>query len=466
MVRELTAGSKEHEQLLSLLQKPGQLSMRSTLVLPGRKVAFRFEGSGEFQVHCQDQRAESTNTDTNYVAELSMAASESRDEPEPRGGREQVLPTDEVEFWVTVQTGNTDGDYHFDVSYQADHDPHDRPLRLEHLIVPWAPDLRPPPPSNEQGRSGQRIAGDIELGRQLFFGKEANCSACHMHGGIGSKVAADLTVSVHRDPAAVMQDITEPSASINPDYVSYTVLTDDGRVLTGLIQSADQQRLVLIDNQAKSHSIARKEIESIKAGSVSLMPTGFLDLGKEKLQHLVAFLCSEDPQAKKLGKATGAIRRDFWREVPGSGVSALTKDKRFPDAPTGTELRPRFEGPVNGDEHYGSRIRGYIHPPQSGDYTFWLAADDHAELWLSESEDRAKKKRIVKLHRWTPSRRWDAYPEQRSKPIRLEAGKRYYIEALHHEATVDDCLAVGWQLPSGTMDRPVSGKYLSTETDH
>ena len=70
-------------------------------------------------------------------------------------------------------------------------------------------------------------------------------------------------------------------------------------------------------------------------------------------------------------------------------------------------------------------------------------------------------KRIIRLNRWTRPRDWDAYAEQMSKPIRLQAGKRYYIEALHHEATVDDCLAVGWQLPDGTKERPIPGTRLS-----
>jgi hypothetical protein len=72
-----------------------------------------------------------------------------------------------------------------------------------------------------------------------------------------------------------------------------------------------------------------------------------------------------------------------------------------------------------------------------------MTADDFAEVWLSRSEDPAKESRIVSMNRWTPSRVWEKYPEQTSKPIRLEAGRRYYIEALQMEAAFDDCLAVG-----------------------
>lgn len=40
-------------------------------------------------------------------------------------------------------------------------------------------------------------------------------------------------------------------------------------------------------------------------------------------------------------------------------------------------------------------------------------------------------------------------------------GSRYYIEALHKEASGGDHLAVGWQLPNGTMERPIPGNRLA-----
>ncbi len=48
---------------------------------------------------------------------------------------------------------------------------------------------------------------------------------------------------------------------------------------------------------------------------------------------------------------------------------------------------------------------------------------NHAKFSLSDSEDRNKKKRIVRMNRWTPSREWEKDPTQKSKPIRLEAGR-------------------------------------------
>ncbi len=155
---------------------------------------------------------------------------------------------------------------------------------------------------------------------------------------------------------------------------------------------------------------------------------------------------------------------ESWHDLKSNGFSGLQQHAGFPNRPSVLRLLNSFEGPNNWREHYGSRIRGYVHPPETGDYIFWLAADDYAEVWLSPSDDPNRKKRILRQTRWAPSRNWDQYPEQKSKPIRLEKGKRYYIETIHVEDTVDDNCAVGWTLPDGKHERPIPGNRLSAAT--
>ncbi|WP_419190033.1 DUF7133 domain-containing protein [Stieleria marina] len=464
VIETLTAGSAEHQQLNKLLEQQGTLVLRSRLLLPGNEVTFRWEANHSFTVNCNEKATQSTADGERQVAVFTIAAQQPRRETEPRGGREQVLPSEEVPLKLVVQTAAADEPFQLDVSYHADFDPHERPLRLEHLFVPWAPTIRPPEDEPLDTESAL-VVGDPVKGREIFFGDEAKCAVCHTFAGRGGKVAADLTVSVRRSPEAVLRDIVQPNAAINPDYVSYVLLTDSGHALTGLLQSADQQHIALVDAAAKTHLVKREEVEDIRASSVSLMPTGFDKLGPEKLQDLVAFLCSEDDEAKKKGLPTGVISREFWLELPKGGLSSLTKHADFPAKPSGAGLLTRFESPVNWKDNFGSRIRGYIHPPQTGDYVFWVAADDYAELWLSSSDAPSNKQRIVTMKRWTPSRVWEKYPEQKSKPIRLEAGKRYYIESLQFEASVDDCLAVGWQLPDGAIERPIPGSRLSSANE-
>ncbi|WP_071530918.1 PA14 domain-containing protein, partial [Pontibacter sp. BAB1700] len=76
---------------------------------------------------------------------------------------------------------------------------------------------------------------------------------------------------------------------------------------------------------------------------------------------------------------TGKITRDFWSNVHGSTISVVPVNTN----PTSTSAISSFEAPTGQGNNYGQRIRGYVTAPASGQYTFWIAADDVAELYLS-----------------------------------------------------------------------------------
>jgi glucose/arabinose dehydrogenase len=172
------------------------------------------------------------------------------------------------------------------------------------------------------------------------------------------------------------------------------------------------------------------------------------------------------PVASSTGGATGAaagtgkILREWWTGIPGNNVTNLTKSSAFQGKPSGSDLIPAFEAPLSFNNDFGQRIRGYIHPPASGDYLFWIAADDAAQLWLSTDDKPENKQLIAGVPAWTASRQFDKYPEQQSGIVQLEAGKKYYIEALHKDADQKDNLAVAWQAPGGER-AIIEGKYLS-----
>jgi hypothetical protein len=157
------------------------------------------------------------------------------------------------------------------------------------------------------------------------------------------------------------------------------------------------------------------------------------------------------------GAVAGTLRREYWAGVPGSKVSDIPLNK----APTSISFLNQFEAPANIGDHYGTRIRGYVHPPQTGNYTFWIAGDDNCELWLSSNENPQAKKRIAFVGGYTNSRQWDKYASQKSQPVRLKAGKKYYIEVLHKENRGGDHVAVGWHLPGGVKEAPIPGGRLS-----
>lgn len=123
----------------------------------------------------------------------------------------------------------------------------------------------------------------------------------------------------------------------------------------------------------------------------------------------------------------------------------------------------RFVLPDAGEDRYGTRIRGFIHPPVTGEYRFWLASDDAGELRLS-SDDRPDNARLIAyVERWTGPQKWDEKPTQASDPIQLEAGRRYFIELLHKEGDGADHGAVAWSGPD-LPRQVIDGQYLSPLT--
>ena len=145
----------------------------------------------------------------------------------------------------------------------------------------------------------------------------------------------------------------------------------------------------------------------------------------------------------------GTILREWWTGIAGEAVSDLTSDVNYPGNPTGRQLITKFEGPTNWADNYGTRIRGYLHPPADGNYTFWTAGDDSGELWLSTDDNSAN----VSLIAYVPG-------AAQSSPISLAAGQKYYIEVLHKEGAGNDNISVSWQGP-GISQQVIDGLYLS-----
>lgn len=160
---------------------------------------------------------------------------------------------------------------------------------------------------------------------------------------------------------------------------------------------------------------------------------------------------------------SGTILREVWTGVSGANLTNLTSIAAYPNTPNSSTQITSFETPVNSAENYGQRVRGWIHPPLTGQYRFWIAGDDECRLSLSTNDNSANAVMIARVPAgsWTDSRQWTKFPEQASVLINLEAGQRYYIEALHKEGNGGDNLAVGWQMPGAASTAVVEGQYLS-----
>ena len=155
------------------------------------------------------------------------------------------------------------------------------------------------------------------------------------------------------------------------------------------------------------------------------------------------------------GQVSG-VNREVFSNLAASSLESLTNDSSFPDYPAFSEvLTGGFESPLNFDEYFGERLRALLVPPMTGSYVFWVAADDAGLLFLSSDESPGNKTQIAFNTKSVGLGAWYAHPSQQSTNVYLEAGRRYYVEALHSAGTGDDSFSVGWKLPDGTLEQPI-----------
>ena len=103
-------------------------------------------------------------------------------------------------------------------------------------------------------------------------------------------------------------------------------------------------------------------------------------------------------------------------------------------------------------DNYVRRVSGWLVPPTSGVYTFWIASDDGSTLFLSPDEKESGKQAIASVTGYTSFKVWNAMSSQMSTPVFLQAGRAYYIEAQQQEGGGGDHVAVAWQGPGIPQD--------------
>jgi Domain of unknown function (DUF4082)/Bacterial Ig-like domain/Bacterial Ig domain/PA14 domain/Secretion system C-terminal sorting domain len=156
----------------------------------------------------------------------------------------------------------------------------------------------------------------------------------------------------------------------------------------------------------------------------------------------------------------GSITGEGYTNIAGSQVADLLNNPNYPNSPSITVQLPVLEYNGVGD-NYGARLRGYICAPQTGNYTFYIAGDDQAGLWLSTNDNPANKVLIAYNELPVPFRGFTIYGTQKSASVRLVKGVRYYIETLQKQSTLANHLSVAWVKPDGSIDAPLPARYLS-----
>jgi putative heme-binding domain-containing protein len=134
--------------------------------------------------------------------------------------------------------------------------------------------------------------GDSARGATIF---KQLCQTCHAIQGIGKRVGPDLASISSRRSDLLLVDILDPSRQVSPDFVNYVVVTQDGRVMTGLIAAETAESVTLRREDGHQETIQRSEIEQFRASGKSMMPDGLeKNLTPDQIADLLEFLHHPD----------------------------------------------------------------------------------------------------------------------------------------------------------------------------
>lgn len=128
-------------------------------------------------------------------------------------------------------------------------------------------------------------------GEDVFRREKLGCLKCHAIGGAGGLVGPDiLSLGASAQPDYILQALLKPNAKVKENYHTVVVVTDEGKVISGIQVRESDQELVLRSAENELIRIPKDSIDE-KANGVSLMPEGLVDLLTDQdLAALVRFL--------------------------------------------------------------------------------------------------------------------------------------------------------------------------------
>ncbi len=156
--------------------------------------------------------------------------------------------------------------------------------------------LGPAPPADRQTMvnayqaSLPQADGDSAAGRQVF---RQHCVSCHRVEGVGHELGPSLAAMQARGPDAMLLGILDPNREVLPAFAGRTVVTADGRVLTGILVAEGDASVTLRAQEGAVHVLAREDIDDLIDTGRSLMPEGFeRSIEPQAMADLLAYLMS------------------------------------------------------------------------------------------------------------------------------------------------------------------------------
>jgi putative membrane-bound dehydrogenase-like protein len=116
------------------------------------------------------------------------------------------------------------------------------------------------------------------------------CASCHVQDSSGIELAPKLEGTSAKGIEYLVENTIDPNAVIGKGYQAHLILTIDGQVLTGIIQSETASSITL-RTATETITIDKSEIEESRISDNSFMPQGLLDpLNERERMELLKYL--------------------------------------------------------------------------------------------------------------------------------------------------------------------------------
>ncbi len=140
----------------------------------------------------------------------------------------------------------------------------------------------------QQFQSVLNLQGRVSAGKEVFTRK---CSICHQAGSIGTQVAPNLASVKNKSEADLLIAILDPNREAQPNFNVYTIITQQGKVLSGIIASETATSITLKRAEGKQDVVLRGNIDELISNGVSLMPVGLeKELNAQDIADVIAFI--------------------------------------------------------------------------------------------------------------------------------------------------------------------------------
>ncbi|MGZ0166946.1 MAG: PQQ-dependent sugar dehydrogenase [Planctomycetales bacterium] len=170
-------------------------------------------------------------------------------------------------------------------------------IAVRDLFEPLLPDDQKTERLGDSIDVGQllQLTGDAARGQQLFLkGEGIQCRNCHRVGKQGKQLGPDLTqIGKKLSKDKILENLLDPSRTIDPKFAAWLVETDEGKVFTGLLVSRSEDEIVIRDTQNKQLRFKTEHVDGIFPQRKSLMPDRLLrDLTAQQAADLLAWMAS------------------------------------------------------------------------------------------------------------------------------------------------------------------------------